>query len=269
MTNQSDNIAEAYTFSIRGLNAVANTNISDATDLEYIRENNRELSSKNTHLVKELGYSNFYDLSLSTLASEQERLMKGGNKDFSKLTAVEQTVVRNGKPTKMKVYVDKNKENEEGNELDSDTKGKQPMTASELNRGYSFGNLDTKVTPKKVKDLQNQIQGWESTKDFSSDSSDYLECYDEEGNLRLLVGVSKQGQFIVLDFMLTDGTISGYWITAFYELLKLGLDSKLGVKYPDLKTRALALLSEEYNLKLEGSYYTATYEDLVEAVGDV
>lgn len=262
----SDNIASGFNMSIKSLRNITSKNIED---LESIRKDNLDLTQSYDYLVKELGYSDFYDMCLGTISSEQEKLLKGGNKDFSRLTAVEQTVVRNGKPTKMKIYVDKNKENDNDNELDKDSVGKQPMSSSELNRDYSFGNFDSKATPKKVKDLDNEINGWSDTKGFTSDSNDYLEGRDEEGNLRYLVGITKESNYLKIDFMITDGTISGYWITSFYELLKLALDFKLGVKYPNLNTHALELLATEYNLADKGSHYVADYSDLIEAVGDV
>lgn len=242
----------------------------DIQDLDSVRKANKELSSEFDYLVKELGYKDFYELCLGSLSVEQTS--KGGNKDFSRLTAVEQTVVRNGKPTKMKIYVDKDKKEEdsEGNDLDKETpsEGKQPVRASDLTRDYSFGDLNSKTTPKKVLDISSELTDWEDSQDFSSESTDYLEGRDENGILRFLTGISKVGKFIQVDFIISDGTVGGYWLTSLYETLKLALDNKLGIKFPDLGVKALYMLSLEYNMQLKGKYLVATFEELKQAVGD-
>lgn len=242
----------------------------DIHDLDSVRKANKSLTSEYDYLVKELGYQDFYDLCLGSISVEQA--IKGGNKDFSRLTAVEQTVVRNGKPTKMKIYVDKDKEKEdsEGNDLDKETpsEGKQPVKASDLSRDYSFGDLNSKTTPKKVKDISSELSDWEDNQSFSSESTDYLEGRDENGVLRFLTGISKVGKFIQVDFTISDGTVGGYWLTSLYETLKLALDYELGLKFPDVGGKALYLLALEYNMQLKGKYLVATFEELKQAVGD-
>lgn len=266
MNKWTQNINSELVFTPWFLSKVSGLDINDLVD---VRNNNKELTSKNLDLVEQSGYLSFYDMCIDSISNEQSKLEKGGNKDYSKLTPVEQTVIRNGKPTKMKIYVDKNKENKDNeNELDTQS-GREPVNATELNRNYSFGDLESKANPNKVAELQEEISEWETKETLSTDSQEYLEGRDESGALRYLVGFSKKGSYIQVDFFITDGTISGDWLSAFYELVKLSLNYKLGAKFPDLKTRALYLIAQEYNFETKGAMLVATYENLIEAVGDM
>ena len=183
------------------LSRITGVPLNSVEGLATAREHNIELTKSFNYLVTEFGYADFYDLSVATLAKSQETAFKGGGKDFGNLTAVEQTVVRNGKPIKMKIYVDKNKKQDEdgdNNELD---KGSGAVRASELSRGYRFGDMKAKADPKTTATLSDEIAGWEDAGGFTGNSYDYLEGRDENGVLRYLVGFSIQGEYVVTDFM--------------------------------------------------------------------
>lgn len=237
-------------------------------DLESVRKENKELTQKNIDVLSLAGFESFYDAYRYSVAQNQlEEIVKGGNKDFSKLTPVEQTVVRNGKPTKMKIYVDKNKNQSEDNELDKDPDARNPIGANELSTGYSFGDFNGEATPKKVSELSDEVNLWLGSPIIPSGSDDFLEGRDEEGRLRYLFGFSIKRNYVILNFTMTDGTVSGAWLTAFYELLKLAIDYKLGAKYPDLKTKALYMLSVEYGMEPKGKFLSVDKEVLLDLVG--
>lgn len=241
-----DNIS----ISSKTLTRITGVDVTKSLNFSEIRKNNKQLTEINNDLITGLGYTSFYDLAISTISTEQELTQKGGGKDFGNLTAVEQTVIRNGKPMKMKIYVDKNKQSEDDGESNSLDKGSEKVTARDLRRGYSFPDFGEKADPETIANLSEEVVGWEESKALSSNSANYLEGRDDNGNLRYLVGFSIVGKYLQVDFMISDGTVGGYWTSAFYEALKKAYELKLGVVYPNLNTRALYLLANEYEFEL-------------------
>lgn len=243
----------------------------------YVKVNNEDLTNAYKALVDSNGsedFLRFYD--------SIEHMEKAGSKDFGRLQTEERTVMRNGKPMKTKIYVDPDSK-EDSNPLDSGSqsggsKSPSPMVATDLHRGYTFADTDDKdesheVKQKLPKDLN--LEGFVGSSQFTKQSDNVLVYTDDEGTVQALAGFSKQGSYLVLDYVTYSPMVAGAYTNAMYELIAKALQNGLGAKYPipdeeDISPKelmALEALAENYGLLNTGSCYVGVYEDMAEQVG--
>ena len=74
----------------------------------YVISENEKLSKDYSHIVKAYGFNSFYDLYCyaDSCDSLNDYLIKGGQKDLSKLKPVKRRVMRNGKMMTTTIYED-------------------------------------------------------------------------------------------------------------------------------------------------------------------
>lgn len=237
----------------------------------YVISENEKLSKDYSHIVKAYGFNSFYDLYCyaDSCDSLNDYLIKGGQKDLSKLKPVKRQVMRNGKMMTTTIYEDSSGEDDDNkNPLDKDTQTEEnvePRNARDLSKTI-IGDDHNGIDPKQIAKLKTEAGSLNGT--FSTDCSSYLVLQGETGELGGVAGYRKEGSYLYLAFYQSDDLTSGVAYVAFTQLLlrarKLGLGAKI-----DATDDPLALeLFKEYGLKKSGSCYIISKSSLLEALGE-
>lgn len=241
-------------------------------ELNYnvVTTENKELTNEYAYVVKAYGFDSFYDLYLyaDSCDSINDYLVKGGQKDFSKLKPVKRRVMRNGKMMTTTIYEDSSADSGEKNPLDKNTQQEEAITprkARDLSK-VTIGDEENGIDPKKVRHLSKEADKLNGT--FSTNCSAYLTLRGETGDLAGVAGYRKEGNYLYLSFYQSDNFTSGVAYVAFTQLLlrahKLGLGAKL-----DAIEDPLALeLFKEYGLKKAGNCYVISKSALYKALGN-
>lgn len=212
-------------------------------------------------ILKRLGYSSYYDayVHLSSIPDLPEYLSKGGQKDMSKLSAVKRTVIRNGKPVTITVYEDNSSDEEEGS---SNGKGDTGIPkASELPASYSSDH-------KKAQETMGQLKG-STLYGTKKTSTLYLTISSKDGTPIAVVGYKRFGHYLKLMFVNSIKDVEGVLERAFFELAKLCLSKKLGMKL-DKKISKTLPYKNMYNMEEDyrGDAYLG-FEELKKVFGDL
>lgn len=204
------------------------------------------------YVLGDLGFQDFrsaYEFTNSIPPTE--KLIKGGQKDLSKLTATKRTVMRGGKPVTITVY--EGGDEEEGNKDPSKKKEDPPLTQA---KGQYVSNEKAKEAVKKVKgsgvgDLTNIDQA--------------LILGNSEG---AVVFTIVKGTLIIKGLKFDDSKITEGTSRAFYQSVKLCLKHKLNLTINDKLTSFVPYV-KMYMLKHQGDFYKFSYKDMVKAFGEL
>lgn len=243
---------------------------------DYVINSNQELTDTYKHIVIAYGFEDFHSLYLFAVSNdEMEQVSKAGQKDFSKLKKVKRNVIRNGRNTTMTFYEshDGDSEEESSNSESENSEDEEPQVrpASELPSNV-VGEFDKKVPIKDLKLLGKAYRSLKSSSDeeFNADCSQYLTLTDEEGNIKAMVGFTKDDEYVYLDFSIGDMYTSGVAVRAFYQLIRLARQMNLGAKMPNEDNRLQHSLAESSGFEEdEDGYYKAEAKDLEQLFGDV
>lgn len=206
-----------------------------------------------------LGYNSFYDAYLD-LYLNSEVIIKGGEKDLSKLNATKRTVIRNGKPVEITVYTKNGEEDKETKKNGSDDSGG--------NHAKSLPSTEER-DPKKVQKIAKELTMKNgSSYGFKNTMTYYLIVRDKQGTPVAVVGYKEFGHYLKMVFLQTDGKVSGAGSRGFYEMVKKALPKKLGVMLDKNLSDSpfIAMYNMEKNKR--GDYFLG-YEDLVKVFGEV
>lgn len=230
--------------------------------LDKVEKNNASLSDKYSFLSALYGFDDFYSLYLYADSCELEGLSKGGNKDLSKLKKVKRTVTRNGKPTEMTFYEERDSEDSDI-KLDGDKKeGGGATLASELESSITEGKgKKNTVTTQKLSQEFAELDG-EGGK-FQLNCRNYISFKDAEGNIRAVGGVKEVDEYLYLSFFKSDTAVQEAQIRAFYEVVKLAIVQELGVMFDIPEDKTVKDTYEFIGLEVKKDKYVMKYKELV------
>lgn len=234
--------------------------------LADVIDRNEQLSKTYQGLLSLYGFDSMYDMYMYAKSCDSlpEALVK--RKDYSKLVPVKRKVMRNGKETEITVYEDPNKGGSEPNEGNSEGRSTPSATVSharELNGKVHGGpkKMDTKKVAK-LKQATNGMKG----KQFKDSSDYYLELTGPEGEIAGVIGYSKEGDYLVMDFYKTNGLVPGIAARGFSELIKLAVSANKGVKVEDNPQARPVFV--QFGLEQDGNSWSIDVADLQEVFGE-
>lgn len=254
------------TISVGMLEALTETKLDEYT----ILQNQEEFNKNYGHIAVSYGFNDFYDLYNFAVSNDEfEQVSKGGQKDLSKLKKVKRTVIRNGKQTTMTFYEsgesEDNKETANPKSTPEQEEPPQPVRASELTASV-IGDADKKVSIQDLKLLSKLSRSLGT--ELDSDCDSYQTLQDENQEVKAIIGFKKVGKFLELRFSTSDDLTTELETRAYYELIKLALERKLGARTaPGSKTHLLLLEADGF--EENRGKYQITYEDLYTSYGDV
>lgn len=217
---------------------------------EQIEQSNMFYTVFYDYILGDLGFQDFksaYEFTNSIPPTE--KLIKGGQKDLSKLTATKRTVMRGGKPVTITVY--EGGDEEEGNKDPSKKKEDPPLTQV---KGQYVSKEEAKKAVKGVRgsgvgDLTNIDQA--------------LILGNSEG---AVVFTIVNGTLIIKGLKFEDSKVAEGTSRAFYQSVKLCLKHKLNLIISDELTSFVPYV-KMYMLKHQGDFYTFSYKDMAKVFG--
>ncbi|BBE37281.1 hypothetical protein PHIM1EF22_0080 [Enterococcus phage phiM1EF22] len=245
--------------------------INKSLSYEYVIKNNELLTNEYQHIVKAYGFDNFYDMYLyaDSCDSKDMYLVKGGQKDLSKLKPVKRKVVRNGKTMTTTIYEDTgSSDSNNSNPLDKDSKKKkelEPVNAKELRKVSLGSDEEEKLDPKKIAKLLADTKKFGNN--FDTQCTDYL-ILEQDSVTRGVVGFTREGSYLKMSFSMSDEAVKGIKMLAFSQLTlkawKLGLGAKISTdNAPDVEE-----LISLYGYKRNKTEYIVSMSSLRSLLGE-
>jgi hypothetical protein len=250
--------------------------MTKVSGIEDVIERNDTLTKHFTGFLGMYGFESMYDMYLYAMSCDivPEQIMK--RKDYSRLVPVKRKIIRNGKETEVTVYEDPNKDskdNSSGSSSNSgNTKGSKGQSRGQKARHVRdltstiVGDKET-ANPKTIANLKVAAKSLpKGDKPFQESSQFFLTVKDEDSAIIGIVGYSIQGDFLVMDFYRSDGTVAGVAAKGFFSLLKLALEKNKGVKVEDNQQARPVFMQS--GLTQEEAYWVISNEDLRAALGE-
>lgn len=244
----------------------------ESLSYEHIIKNNKTLTETYKHIVRAYGFDNFYDM--YTYAdgcdSELAYLVKGGQKDLSKLKPVKRKVVRNGKTMTTTIYEDTGGGKEtDKNPLDKDSKKDKKLTrvnAKDLTKFNLRSEEDEdNLDPKKIAKLLAETK--KLGNNFDTGCSDYL-VLKEDSDTRGVIGFTREGTYLKLSFMMSDSEVEGIRLLAFSQLTLKAWKMRLGAKVDTVDAPQIDELITLYGYKKNKLEYVVSADTLRSRLGE-
>ena len=238
-------------------------------ELDYteIISNNKELSQEYNYLVKSYGFNSFLDLYTYADSCDSEYILKGGQKDLSKLKRVTRTVMRNGKPMKTTIYEDSGGGDDDKNPMDSGGDNKevqQPRHANDLQLSL-LGMEEENIPPKQVAQLANQAKHLQGA--FNTDCNVYAVLTGDTGDISGIAGFRIEKGYLRLVFTQQDSLTSGVTLRAFHILTIQAWKKGLGAILNSTENETALALFKEYGFKKQGDVYKVSASGLKKLLG--
>ena len=245
------------------------------TSEDEVMQRNTEDSAYYATFLDSTGYASIYDAYVQ-LCMPHETISKGGNKDMSKLVATKRTVVRNGKQMQVTVYEDPNADNKDnkdpstkesgGSAESNDTPAPASTTTNAVKMDSSITNpTDTKAVGALKKDAMTMAKRSGRNYGFKDTMTYYLSVKDA-GKVVGVVGYKKDGHYLKMEFVQSNGKVSNVGLKGIIELFKLGAKDKLGIKVA--KGLNASFIAKTLNMQQDdrGDWYMG-YTDLSSELG--
>lgn len=209
------------------------------------------------------GFDSMYDMYIYGMSCE---IMKA-DKDYNNLVPVKRTITRNGKQVEVTVW-EKPDEDEPSKDEPSHEEA-HGHHSSRHAREYKSDIVgkDKKVSTKEVANLKkiaDQIAGGKAN--FDTSSTHYLKIH-EDGEVVGIAGYSDVGEYYRLDFVQSNGFVSGVGVRAFFELINLALEDKKGVIVKDVEDQSARGMFASHGLEHEKGEWKADYKTLAKTFG--
>lgn len=255
--------------SLDGLEALTQKGLSE----ESVIASNEQLTDTYKHVVVSYGFQDFHSLYLYAMANTQKEVLKydsGAPKDLSSMSKVRRTVVRDGRRTAITFYEKpKGVDNKHkmGSKRKTDGGPKQVAPAAELNI-VAQGDLEEPIPIKELQALKKMMENFVIVGEF--EDLDRVKLYLDEGmEPKAVQGLRVEGEYLTMPFTATDGHVQGFYQRAFYELIKVALNWKLGIKLENDETKIQEILVGTSEIKDTNGVYLAAYEELLETYGEM
>jgi hypothetical protein len=213
--------------------------VTKIRDLEDVEKRNHRLTNHFRGLVDMYGFDTMLDMYIYAQSCDlvPETVFKA--KDYSKLVPVKRKVVRNGKEHEVTIWTKPDGGAAEEEEGDGSASGGKVKGGGKPGSKHAkdlisdlVGKLDDK--PKDIEEIKAAAKDMpKGNKSFQNDSQFYLVIRDEEEGIAGVIGYSKEGKYLKMDFYRSNGEVSGVAAKGFFELIKLAAEEKQGVKMED------------------------------------
>ncbi|AAX92335.1 virion component [Staphylococcus phage Twort] len=231
---------------------------------EEVAKNNKQLTKDYNFIVKSYGFNDFYDMFLYI---NRDTIIKGGNKDESKLNKVKRKVIRNGKEIEMTVYEDPNAGNQQQDKKPKDNE-QQPKTTSAIGSKSTGTEEGQKVNPKR---LSNTISKLGSNIDHIDTSLVNIsrEFTSTDGDLIGNALFEETEDTIKLHGYITKEDVTGVGVRSIIELLLLGIKKEKNIEVYDIQLpEAIQYLKMLGFTKKKDSFYMKK-KDVLSFIGDL
>lgn len=239
----------------------------------YVIQDNKQLTETYKHVVVSYGFQDFHSLYLFAMSNTQKEAVKydsGAPKDYSSMSKVRRTVVRDGRRTAVTFYEKpKGMDNKQKVRASrgGDKAADQVSEASEL-RIVAQGDRDNPIPISELHAMNNILEGFVVVGE--NEDLDRIKMYlDEYLVPKAVQGLKIQGGYLTMPFMATDGNVQGFYQRAFFELIKVAMNWQLGVRIEKDETNIQKILAETSEMKEREGHYEATYEELLENYGEL
>lgn len=242
---------------------------------EFVIESNKELTEAYKHIVVSYGFQDFHSIYLYALSNTQKGIMKydsGTPKDYSSMSRVRRTIVRDGRRTAVTLYEKPrgldNKQKVGGGSGKKRELPKGPATpAVELNI-LAQGELEKPISTSELHAINKIVKGFIVVGNM--ENLDRVKMYLDENMIpKAVQGLSVDGEYLTSPFLATDGNIQGIDQRAFFEMVKVALNWGLGIKMEIEGTKIQDILAETSGMEIDEKHYSLGYEDLLEKYGEL
>ncbi|AIW03431.1 virion structural protein [Bacillus phage Moonbeam] len=242
--------------------------MTHVTSLTEVIDRDEQLSKTYAGFLNLYGFNSMYDMYMYAKSCEDlpSSLLK--SKDYSKLVPVKRKVIRNGKETEVTVYEDPNKQGSQPNEGNTQAKGTPNATAHSHARELK-GRLHgkgKKLDTQKIAKLKQSTANFPNKGNFNTTADYFLELTSEDGRVFGVVGYSIEGNYLKMDFFVSNGEINGVAARGLAELIQVAISEKKGVKVDDNPQASTVL--HQYGLEKKGSEWSADFKTLNSTFGE-
>lgn len=252
---------------LQGLTGEANLNS------EYVASNSSQLNSQFSFLAKSFGFEDFESMFLfakgSSAPFSELDVVKNGQKDFSNLNKVKQTVIRNGKPVEVTIY--QKNEDSASNSLDKKERGSKNKEAP---TAISSKDLPVEVSePNKhvsedVKTFLNQFYQGDTSRVGSANTETSI-VRSEDGTIHGVYCVERVGDYLFLADITSDDVLTDLGVKAFFLTIKQAYMSGLGFMVEKQDSELATELFKEYGLEEQENVFVIdadTLQDVLEGL---
>lgn len=255
---------------LEGLETLTQKGLSE----EIVINNNKDFTETYKHVVVSYGFQDFYSLYLFAMANTQNEVMKydsGSPKDYTSMSKVRRTIVRDGRRTAVTLYEKPrgldNKQKIGGSSRKKEAPRGPESAAIELSI-LAQGDLEEPIPTDELHAINKIIEGYVVIGEL--DNLDRVKMYLDEMMIpRAIQGLSVEGKYLTSPFLATDGNVQGIEQRAFFELVKVAMNWKLGVMMEKDGTKIQDILAQTSEMKEEEGRYTIEYEELLEKYGEL
>lgn len=243
---------------------------------EDVIARNEVMTEAYRHVVVSYGFQDFYSLYLYALSNTQAETMKSdsggsGSKDYTSMSRVRRTIVRDGKRTEVTLYEKpRGLDNKQkvGSRGSKQAEAKGPATgAIELNI-LAQGEIHEPIPTSELHAIDRMVEGYVVEGEIKD--LDRIKVYlDENMFPKAVQGLRIEGEFLTTPFKATDGHVQGIEQRMFFEMVKVALNWGLGVRMGIEETNIQDILAQTSELEEVGGYYQLEFEGLLEAFGEL
>lgn len=267
--NQKGNEGDFGVISLEGLEALTQKGLNE----EYVISSNEKLTKDYKHVVVSYGFQDFHSLYLFAKSNTENEVVKydsGAPKDYSSMSKVRRTVVRDGRRTAVTFYEKpRGVDNKYKGRTTKGPEGKSPELSpvSELNI-LAQGTREEPIPIKELHAINKMMEGFIVVGEF--EDLDRIKLYlDEEMFPKAIQGLRVEGEYLTMPFYATNGAVQGFYQRAFFELIKVALNWELGIKLEKDDTKIQEILAETSGMEDIDGVYLSAYEELLEAYGEM
>ena len=240
--------------------------------IEDVIERDEQLSKVYQGFLNLYGFETMYDMYIYAMSCEPapDGLFKSDSL-FPWYETVTKTIMRNGKPKEVLLFVEVPQEElvkAESKPKKKETKKEEKVEiphARQFN-GRVLSSKDMKDPNEMAKLKAHGIRLKVGDKEFSDASHHYLVLKGNNNHPIGIVGYTEQGKFIKMDFYRASGKVSGVGTRGFFELIRFALSRKKGVQVEDSKGGRQHYI--QAGLTKKGDLWEISYEELLKMYGE-
>jgi hypothetical protein len=240
--------------------------------IEDVVERDEQLSKTYQGFLSLYGFETMYDMYIYAMSCEPapEGLFKSDSQ-FPWYESVNKTIMRNGKPKEVLLFIEVPLEELE--KADSKPKKKEAKKGEKIEIPHARQFSGRIVSSKDMKD-PNEMAKLKAhgmrlktgDSEFSEDSHHYLVLKGNNNHPVGIVGYTEGNKHIKMDFYRANGKVSGVGTRGFFELMRFAKTRKKGVQVRDNKGGRQHYI--QAGLTKNGDNWEISYEELLKMYGE-
>lgn len=230
---------------------------------DEVAKNNNQLTKDYNFIVKSYGFNDFYDMFLYI---NRDTVIKGGNKDESKLNKVKRKVIRNGKEIEMTVYEDPNSNNNQDKKPTNNEE--QPKASSAIGSKSQGTEEGQKVNPKRLANTLGKLKV--DSSNFNTSLVNISREFTSQDGEVIGVGMFEETEnTIKLHGYASKEDVTGVGIRSIVELILLGIDREKDIEVYDITLPEGVQYLKMLGFKKKEDYFYMKKKDVLNFVGDL